>query len=760
MYVPAIGHTLARDLMPQIKDPHDFLDELELQGISHGIETLDPSTLKSTQSEFDANKVYDMMSDHGEKRPIITSQDGYVLDGHHRWLEAANKGEKVEGHVCHCGILELLHHAKRYVKLGIGKLNEELEAKIQSGGIEHKDFGPMLDSFVSFASDHLGLKSLPNIRFKDGAKDTFNSFAAYTPGKKHTIVSISNRHPMDVFRSVAHELVHQKQDEDGKLYPGAGETGSDIEDEANFMAGRIMRHWAKANPHHFGLAYVAEDYKPEALVVGGPMSGKDRLARMLHEEMGYIVHSMDAYDFEAIKTQVAYMNNPTIYFVDTTNDVSKLRNEARAEKGQRVLAEGVRFEKYTKAQDTKEQLRTIFKDFHVIDNSIQEASNEVKVKVAIEAPKPAAKKKSSSSSSSSSSKGKKKVVRKSPEQVKMDMEAQKQRHTVANEKSKQKFQQDNEEAKRQHERETQEREIRGAHYQMRAGEMEMRIQQIRDSMSRLQPQGSNYKKIHSAMHKQIKGAMLGMRNWQKQALNAATGTPKPEPSKGVAKPSVNEAFEKMIEHAGEWGTDELRKNYQNATPGQEVTQDITNQPSNSQDGISTDSIGASTITNLPPWPYSVGVGIGGYSGLAEHIVAWSKKPETFARFHAKYGDQAGEKIFETAKFMNEQKVQVSQKTLRKIKESFDRGVGLMGTVPNQGKEEVDEEDILGNLVKKYGHEPEHDPEDDRPKSEKKRKKKKKRVYRMKSSLSKFKQAKPAKPKFKVKGHKPKAKTHK
>jgi hypothetical protein len=695
MHVPAIGHTLSRDLMPQIKDPHDFLDELELQGISHATQTLDPHKLKSTQSEFDANKVYAMMSDHGEKRPIITSNDGYVLDGHHRWLEAANKGEKIEGHVCNAGILELLHHAKRYVAQGIG-LNEALEAIEQKGGIDHKDFGPMLDSFVSFASNHLGLKSLPNIRLK-GAGDNFNSFAAYTPGSKETVVSISNRHPMDVFRSVAHELVHHKQDEDGALYDGAGETGSPIEDEANLMAGRIMRHWAKNNSHHFGLAHIAEAY----LIVGGPMSGKDRIARLLNED-GTRVHTMEPYDTAAVEQ--AYQDlikegcSPLVYFIETTNEISKARNEARAERGQRVLAEGVRFEKFTKAQQSKEKLREMFgKDFHVFDNSIQEGKNDVTVKVKVEQPKPAAKKKSSASSSA---KPKKKVVKKSQEQIKMDLEAHKHRLASKSEESKQKFSQDSEAAKRQHEVETQAREAKGAHFQQRAAEMEMRIQQIRDTMSRLQPQGTNYKKIHSAMHKQVKGAMLGMRNWQKQAVNTVAGTPKPEPSKGIAKPGMNEAFENMFEEggAGDWGTDKLRKKYEEDTPGQGSSVEAPDyfkrkflrKKVAENDVLPTDSIGPGTITNLPPWPYSNGVGIGGYSGLAENVVAWSKKPETAQRYFARYGKDAPDKILETAKAMNE--VKAEPRTLKKMKESFDKGVGLMGTVPNQGKDEIEEDD--------------------------------------------------------------------
>ena len=127
--------------------------------------------------------------------------------------------------------------------------------------VTRKQLAPMLDSFVSFASDKLGLKSMPNIRYKTDS-DKYNSFAAYNPTSNELSISTMNRHPMDIFRSVAHELVHHKQNEDGKLgkdIEKEGATGSDIENEANSEAGKIMRWFAKANPDMFAQSYVVEE---------------------------------------------------------------------------------------------------------------------------------------------------------------------------------------------------------------------------------------------------------------------------------------------------------------------------------------------------------------------------------------------------------------------------------------------------------------------------------------------------------------------
>ena len=121
--------------------------------------------------------------------------------------------------------------------------------------VTRKEFGPMLDSFVSFASDHLGIESLPNVRYKTD-DDNFNSFAAYVPSEKTVIVSTKNRHPMDILRSVAHELVHCKQHEDGEIgndIAKEGETGSEWENAANAKAGVLCRNWVAKNKDMFGL---------------------------------------------------------------------------------------------------------------------------------------------------------------------------------------------------------------------------------------------------------------------------------------------------------------------------------------------------------------------------------------------------------------------------------------------------------------------------------------------------------------------------
>ena len=67
------------------------------------------------------------------------------------------------------------------------------------------------------------------------------------------VVYMGNRSLGDIMRSLAHELIHYQQKQNGKLqFDGTdGITGSDIENEANSVAGVIMREYGQNNPHIF-----------------------------------------------------------------------------------------------------------------------------------------------------------------------------------------------------------------------------------------------------------------------------------------------------------------------------------------------------------------------------------------------------------------------------------------------------------------------------------------------------------------------------
>ena len=118
----------------------------------------------------------------------------------------------------------------------------------------------ILHEFVKYAAESLELKTLPKFHFIFDSNTSVErkSFGGYAPGERHIDVTVKNRHIMDVCRTLAHELVHYKQDLDNELEDDeAGSTGSPQENEANARAAVIMRNWGKAHPSYFGQESVA-----------------------------------------------------------------------------------------------------------------------------------------------------------------------------------------------------------------------------------------------------------------------------------------------------------------------------------------------------------------------------------------------------------------------------------------------------------------------------------------------------------------------
>jgi hypothetical protein len=126
--------------------------------------------------------------------------------------------------------------------------------QILTESLDKRSTFKILHEFVRFAAESLELKSLPKFDFIFDSNTSVDrkSFGGYMPGEKHIDVTVKNRHIMDVCRTLAHELVHYKQDlEDQLVDENAGATGSPQENEANAEAAVIMRNWGKEHPDLF-----------------------------------------------------------------------------------------------------------------------------------------------------------------------------------------------------------------------------------------------------------------------------------------------------------------------------------------------------------------------------------------------------------------------------------------------------------------------------------------------------------------------------
>jgi hypothetical protein len=131
--------------------------------------------------------------------------------------------------------------------------NELSKLKLMKEGLERKtklneSETATIGEFVKYAIKNLGIQKPPrNLTFSydnEAAKEK-RSFGYFDPNDNKIWVYCGNRNMADILRTLAHELVHRKQDEDGRISYESGKTGSDIENEANAKAGILLRDFGK-----------------------------------------------------------------------------------------------------------------------------------------------------------------------------------------------------------------------------------------------------------------------------------------------------------------------------------------------------------------------------------------------------------------------------------------------------------------------------------------------------------------------------------
>ena len=114
---------------------------------------------------------------------------------------------------------------------------------------ENKSNTPIIKDFFKYAIKKLDIQNVPVV-ILNADKNRVNelrSMAGYMHRENKIWIYTGKRNAADIIRSLAHELVHCKQKESGN-YPIDGSTGSDDENEANAVAGILLRNYGKLNP--------------------------------------------------------------------------------------------------------------------------------------------------------------------------------------------------------------------------------------------------------------------------------------------------------------------------------------------------------------------------------------------------------------------------------------------------------------------------------------------------------------------------------
>lgn len=83
------------------------------------------------------------------------------------------------------------------------------------------NYKPHIISLVKFMLEKgYTVRPLPKIILKkDKQKGLFIVTGYYDSNNKEVVLFVTDRHPKDVLRSLAHELIHHKQFEDGRITP-------------------------------------------------------------------------------------------------------------------------------------------------------------------------------------------------------------------------------------------------------------------------------------------------------------------------------------------------------------------------------------------------------------------------------------------------------------------------------------------------------------------------------------------------------------
>jgi 2'-5' RNA ligase len=148
----------------------------------------------------------------------------------------------------------------------------------------------ILNDFIKYVFDELStikqinVERLPKIILTKDKSQT-STLAHFDTQNIEIVVYVKDRLLADICRSLAHEIVHFFQLEKKELYNNAGDTGSDIENEANSLAGIIMRNYSKINPQILVTPYISTKKSVPTLSGDISIPNLDEINKKLEEEI-------------------------------------------------------------------------------------------------------------------------------------------------------------------------------------------------------------------------------------------------------------------------------------------------------------------------------------------------------------------------------------------------------------------------------------------------------------------------------------------
>ena len=142
----------------------------------------------------------------------------------------------------------------------------------------------MAKKFYPYAQKYLGFDKPATIEYQsdpNNAQNPLGTTAHYEPGNYKVTLFVDGRHPKDLLRSLAHELVHHAQNCRGDLTPEKmGETGPGYAQTNSYMRGMEQEAYTKGN---LCLRDWEDQYKKQTLQEQKQMSNLDEMVESLVE---------------------------------------------------------------------------------------------------------------------------------------------------------------------------------------------------------------------------------------------------------------------------------------------------------------------------------------------------------------------------------------------------------------------------------------------------------------------------------------------
>jgi predicted nucleotidyltransferase len=137
----------------------------------------------------------------------------------------------------------------KLVNLGVTPMVHKLKVQKDIPGMEPSKVDTIKD-FISFVCGKLKMEEPVTVCLKKGRDEYIQTTASYVPSSNENHIRCGGRALVDILRSIAHELVHNRQRELNMFSLGeeVQNIGGHIEDQANSVAGVFIKDFT----HNYG----------------------------------------------------------------------------------------------------------------------------------------------------------------------------------------------------------------------------------------------------------------------------------------------------------------------------------------------------------------------------------------------------------------------------------------------------------------------------------------------------------------------------